>query len=109
MNAHLIQDRRAFLKSAAALAASLAIGAALLSGTAARAEPQAEFDARMKWFREARFGMFIHWGPYSELAGEWKGQRVEAGRNAEWIMKFLKIPAAEYRKLARQFNPVNGT
>jgi hypothetical protein len=41
MNAHLIQDRRAFLKSAAALAASLAIGAALLSGTAARAEPQA--------------------------------------------------------------------
>ncbi|MBM4028805.1 MAG: hypothetical protein FJ280_25935 [Planctomycetes bacterium] len=61
---------------------------------------------RLAWFREARFGMFIHWGPYSELAGEWKGQRVEVGRNAEWIMKFLKIPAAEYRELARQFNPV---
>jgi alpha-L-fucosidase len=61
---------------------------------------------RLAWFREARFGMFIHWGPYSELAGEWKGQRVEVGRNAEWIMKFLKIPAAEYREMARQFNPV---
>jgi alpha-L-fucosidase len=61
---------------------------------------------RLAWFREARFGMFIHWGPYSELAGEWEGQRVDVGRNAEWIMKFLKIPAAEYRGMARQFNPV---
>jgi len=63
-------------------------------------ELSAARDARMRWFREARFGMFIHWGPYSELAGEWKGQRVEVGRNAEWIMKFLKIFAAEYCEMA---------
>jgi len=95
-----------YLAKACSLAALLAIGAALLSGTSARAETQAEFEARMKWFREARFGMFVHWGPYSELAGEWKGQRVEVGRNAEWIMHFLKIPAPEYREMARKFNPV---
>lgn len=63
-------------------------------------------EDRLQWFREAKFGMFIHWGPYSALAGEWKGRRLEVGRNAEWIMNYLRIPAAEYREMARQFNPV---
>ncbi len=61
---------------------------------------------RLDWFREAKFGMFIHWGPYSCLAGEWNGRQVPVGRNAEWIMKELKIPVAEYRKAAREMNPV---
>jgi alpha-L-fucosidase len=59
----------------------------------------------LDWFREAKFGMFIHWGPYSQLAGEWKGQR-QTESQAEWIMKYMKIPVREYRELAHGMNPV---
>src|SRR5215218_3365124 len=61
-------------------------------------------DQRMKWWRDARFGLFIHWRLYSIPAGEWKGKEI-AGIG-EWIMKRATIPAAEYRQLAAQFNPV---
>ena len=64
-------------------------------------------DDRLQWFRSAKFGMFIHWGPYSMLAGEWNGKRVAVGRNAEWIMKFFQIPVSDYRQLAHNFNPVS--
>jgi alpha-L-fucosidase len=60
-------------------------------------------DAKMKWFRDARFGLFIHWGLYAIPAGEWKGQPI-AGIG-EWIMNRAKIPVAEYEQLAKQFNP----
>jgi alpha-L-fucosidase len=63
-----------------------------------------ERAARMKWFREAKFGLFIHWGLYAIPAGEWKGQAV-AGIG-EWIMNRAKIPVKEYEQLAAQFNPV---
>jgi alpha-L-fucosidase len=63
-------------------------------------------EQRLEWFKEAKFGMFIHWGPYSRLAGEWNGKQVPVGKNAEWIMKELKIPVDEYRELAHKFNPV---
>src|SRR6185295_4502420 len=59
---------------------------------------------RMKWWREAKFGMFIHWGVYAVPAGTYKGQPV-AGIG-EWIMNRGKIPVAEYRQFARRFNPV---
>jgi alpha-L-fucosidase len=62
-------------------------------------------DDRLEWFQEAKFGLFIHWGPYSMLGGEWNGRHVEVGRNAEWIMKFLKIPVEEYRELSRGMYP----
>lgn len=65
----------------------------------------AEREKRLEWWREARFGMFIHWGLYAVPAGEWKGQPV-AGLG-EWIMNRAKIPVAEYEQLAKQFNPVN--
>src|SRR5688572_405704 len=61
-------------------------------------------DARMKWWREARFGMFIHWGLYAIPAGEWKGKEVKG--IGEWIMNYAKIPVPEYEQLAGQFNPV---
>src|SRR3984957_14278067 len=61
-------------------------------------------DAKMQWFREAKFGLFIHWGLYAIPAGEWKGQPI-AGIG-EWIMNRAKIPAVEYAELAKQFNPV---
>ena len=61
-------------------------------------------DAKMKWFRDAKFGLFIHWGLYAVPAGEWKGERI-AGIG-EWIMNRAKIPVKEYEQLAAQFNPV---
>ena len=61
-------------------------------------------DERMQWWRDGRFGLFIHWGLYSIPAGEWKGKEVP--KIGEWIMKNAQIPVAEYRELAKQFNPV---
>jgi alpha-L-fucosidase len=61
-------------------------------------------DQRMKWWREARFGMFIHWGVYSELAGEWHGEPVQG--YAEHIMRKCRIPIETYKKeVAGRFNP----
>ena len=64
-----------------------------------------ERNARIAWWREAKFGMFIHWGLYAVPAGEWKGQQV--ARLGEWIMKNAEppIPVKEYEQLAQQFNP----
>ena len=59
---------------------------------------------RMEWWREARFGMFIHWGVYSVPAGTYNGQKIN--RIGEWIMNRGKIPVAEYQQFAKQFNPV---
>ena len=67
-------------------------------------ETAAQRDARMAWWREARFGMFIHWGVYSVPAGEWKSKRIWTG--GEWIMNGAEIPVADYIKLPAQFNPV---
>jgi alpha-L-fucosidase len=61
-------------------------------------------DERMEWWREARFGMFIHWGVYAVPAGVYKGQPIN--RIGEWIMNRGKIPVAEYQEFAKQFNPV---
>jgi len=62
-------------------------------------ETPAEHDARLKWFREARFGMFIHWGTYSALAGSWQGKPA----GAEWIMNNAKISVADYKANAKNF------
>ncbi|MCS7252953.1 MAG: alpha-L-fucosidase [Armatimonadota bacterium] len=61
-------------------------------------------DRRMKWWREARFGMFIHWGVYAVLGGIYKGKQIPG--IGEWIMHRARIPVAEYKEYARQFNPV---
>jgi alpha-L-fucosidase len=60
--------------------------------------------ARLAWFREAKFGLFIHWGLYAIPAGEWKGRRIPG--IGEWIMNRARIPVAEYEALAKQWNPV---
>ncbi len=61
-------------------------------------------DDRMKWWREARFGMFIHWGVYEQWAGVYHGHKQARG-GAERIMNRSKIPVAEYQEKAKQFNP----
>jgi alpha-L-fucosidase len=68
------------------------------------AESPAERDARMAWFREARFGMFIHWGLYAIPAGEWNGKK--SNHNAEWIQSQAAVPSAEYAGLLEKFNPI---
>ncbi|PWJ29106.1 alpha-L-fucosidase [Faecalicatena orotica] len=62
-------------------------------------------DTRQKWFKDAKYGLFIHWGLYSLLGGEHKGQKTE--HIAEWIMNYLDIPAEEYRELAKSFRGEN--
>jgi alpha-L-fucosidase len=61
-------------------------------------------EARLKWFHEAKYGLFINWGLYSIPAGEWKGRTI--GGIGEWIMHNAKIPVKQYEQLAQQFNPV---
>ena len=65
-------------------------------------ETTEEFNQRMNWWREARFGMFIHWGLYAIPAGEWNGKK----NYAEWILTNAQIPVSEYKQFAPQFNPV---
>jgi len=70
----------------------------------AKPTPEPERSQRTKWWRDAKFGMFIHWGLYAVPAGEWKGEKTK--KYSEWIMYNKKIPVAEYERLAKQFNPV---
>src|ERR1700704_4995427 len=65
-------------------------------------ESKAQKEQRMKWWKEARFGLFIHWGLYSVPAGQWKGDT----NHAEWIRTTAQIPVDEYEKFVPQFNPV---
>ena len=71
---------------------------------AANKETPEQRDARMKWWREAKFGLFIHWGVYSVPAGFYQGKAVNG--IGEWIMNKGKIPMAEYQQFAKEFNPV---
>ncbi len=58
---------------------------------------------RMDWWRDARFGMFIHWGLYAVPAGEWEGTT----NHAEWIRTTAQIPLETYDAFVDQFNPVD--
>ena len=59
---------------------------------------------RLAWFKEAKYGMFIHWGLYAIPAGEWKGKQIPG--LGEWIMNRAHIPVKEYEQLTKQWNPV---
>lgn len=60
-------------------------------------------ETKMKWFRDSKFGLFIHWGLYSIPAGEWKGKIYNGA--SEWLMERAQIPVKEYEQLAKKFNP----
>jgi alpha-L-fucosidase len=71
----------------------------------AQARPyDAAREKRLEWFRDVKYGMFIHWGLYAIPAGEWNGKRSLG--LGEWIMNRSQVPVKEYEKLATQFNPV---
>ena len=62
-------------------------------------------EDRTEWFREARFGMFIHWGVYAVPAGEWEGETIRG--IGEWIMRFRRIPVETYKAFAPDFTAEN--
>lgn len=69
-------------------------------------------EDKAAWFKEARFGMFVHWGLYSILGGSYQGRTLPDkslpnGNSwyAEWVQARLEVPESEYRKLAGRFNP----
>jgi len=64
-------------------------------------KPDNDKDSRMQWWRDARFGMFIHWGLYAIPAGEWNGET----KHAEWIRTTAQIPLETYDKFLSKFNP----
>ncbi|WP_165876840.1 alpha-L-fucosidase [Acidipila rosea] len=115
-------SRRAFSKGCVLAASGLAIGEkmqvwAQVQGEHIQAsdahpvpaiqdtETAAQKNERMQWFREARFGMFIHWGLYAIPAGRWDGKEVPG--IGEWIMNRASIPVADYKALAPKFNPTS--
>ncbi len=66
-------------------------------------------DARMAWWREARFGMFVHWGLYSALAGNWDGKPQGANGNMEWMQNRVGVDTKTYSDAALpKFQPVPG-
>ncbi len=94
-------NRRDYLKLIGAATAGAAMSNAVTVGSAQQVPAPAKEDPaviadrqrRMKWWHEAKFGMFIHWGLYSLV-----------GRH-EWVMEMEGIPAQEYEQLAKRFNP----
>src|SRR5919106_470770 len=91
-------SRRDYLKLMGATAAAATVDWSALGQTRPTESPEkkADRDRRMQWWHDAKFGMFIHWGLYSLLARH------------EWVMEMEGIPAQEYEKLAKQFNPKPG-
>ena len=62
------------------------------------------YNERMQWFVDAQYGMFIHFGVYSQLGGEFKGRKMP-GKYSEWISANLEIPREEYAEVIKDFNP----
>ncbi|HYW78673.1 MAG TPA: alpha-L-fucosidase [Thermoguttaceae bacterium] len=93
-------------RQAMALLCMVVAGCAVFSVESSQgAESAAQRDARMRWWREARFGMFIHWGFYAVPAGVHNGQIVDATHGSEWIQCDALLRRDEYEPYAKQFNP----
>ena len=96
-----LHTRKSFIGGLAAFGAVPVFAA----GDVGEVSPQ--LAAAKKWFREAQYGMMVHWGLYSLLGGEWKGQAMKKPYHiAEWVQQYFRIPNAEYAKLAKAFNPI---
>ncbi len=72
-------------------------------------KPEPSVPDRAAWWREARFGLFIHWGLYALPGGVWQGRPIShdhyANPYCEHLMWLARVPRSEYAKLAAQFNP----
>ncbi len=97
--------RQAWTDVLPVLACLLSLFALVLSAqTSAPRPPDPTREKRLEWFRDAKYGLFIHWGLYAIPAGEWQGKRSLG--LGEWIMNRSKIPVREYEALASRFNPI---
>lgn len=114
--ANISKDRRQFLKLAGAGVAATALSSPLLASTASVSVPsylrdyadlyqKSPKDAAYAWFKAAEVGMFMHYGLYSILGGEYQGKPIKSGKNpvAEWAQLRGNIPLGEYAKLKDQF------
>ena len=61
-------------------------------------------DKSFEWFNQARFGLMLHWGLYTQLAGEYRGRRMDY--IGEWIQSRFEIPNEEYSRLTQAMNPI---
>ena len=103
-----MQIRMLVLAGVAALTV-LATGTTAATPNDVPAETIAQRDARMLWWREARFGMFVHWGLYSGLAGTWDGKTVATNGGMEWIEQRVKADTDTYAAAALpKFTPKPG-
>ena len=96
--------KRKLLVGSLAMLTLMSSVAHALEGDPYANESPAQRDARMAWWRDAKFGMFIHWGVYAVPAGIYEGQQI--GGIGEWIMRNGKIPVNVYQTYAKDFNPV---
>jgi alpha-L-fucosidase len=97
------------MKHIAWIVVTLGIEAVVAGGhPSAQPAPTAKVDParekRLEWFREAKYGLFIHWGLYAIPAGQWNGKRSLG--IGEWVMFRSRVPVKEYEQLATRFNPV---
>jgi alpha-L-fucosidase len=91
-------------KSLFAAVIGMAVVTTGVAQTPAPRPPDPAKEKRLEWFREAKYGMFIHWGLYAIPAGDWHGRRCLG--LGEWLMNRCQVPVKEYEQLASQFNPV---
>ena len=87
-----------------ALSLTMTLPSASAEEATLKKESIEDYNTRMQWFAEAQYGMFIHFGLYSQLGGVWQGEQVEW--YAEWIQAKKNIPREEYAKIIKDFNPV---
>lgn len=84
----------------------MAAGASLLAVEVFGSAGESALEASKRWFRQAQYGMMVHWGLYSLVGGEWKGKRMDNRYIGEWAQQYFRIPNAEYDSLAKAFNPI---
>ncbi len=103
-----------FLSTGLAVAVLLTLTSSCAKGQTARvaapgADTEQQRNSRMQWWREARFGMFVHWGLYSGLAGTWKGKAVGTRGGMEWIQQRVGVDTWEYaHEAVPLFAPAEG-
>ena len=107
LNVEGINEENPYLDTKSKLSYQSNIEAYFKSNTPSKVEipyeTEEEYQTRMQWWKDAKYGMFIHFGLYSILGGEYNGEVTP--KIAEWIQNTLKIPLVEYQKLMKQFNP----
>jgi len=86
------------------MAASTVLSVVSAAPTSNSSMPQ---DQKLEWFKDAHFGMFLHFGLYSSYGGFWKGEEKKVNNCAEWLMIAAQANRLEYAQAAKTFNPKN--